>query len=211
MLTLYAESNWDSPWVFSAFVALREKGLEFQEIALDLGRGDARDPAYRARTLTGRVPALDHDGFVLSESSAIVEYLEERFPPPAHAPLLPADLQTRARARQILSWLRTDFGPVREERPTTTMFFERTTAPLGEAARASLEKLLAGCERLVPQAGGALFGAWSIADAELSFMLHRLLLNGDAVPSRIERWARAAWQRPSVQAFVRHPRGSTHP
>ena len=45
-----------------------------------------------------------------------------------------------------------------------------------------------------------------MVDSELAFMLHRLLLNGDAVPDRIATYARKQWQRPSVRAFVEHVR-----
>ena len=59
----------------------------------------------------------------LAESSAIAEYLEEVLPAPAHARLLPADVKNRARARQVMAWLRSDLGALRDERATVTMFF----------------------------------------------------------------------------------------
>ncbi len=208
MLKLYAEHLWDSPWVFSAFVALTEKGLDFSTELLDLGRGDQKTSAYAGATLTARVPAIDHDGFVLSESAAIVEYLEEAFPPPAFPRLLPEGLRERARARQLMHWLRSDLGALREERPTTTMFYRRAEAPLGAAARAAADKLFAASARLVPSGGGPLFGSWCIADAELAFMLHRLILNRDSVPEPVAAWARREWERPSVQAFVKKERPS---
>jgi hypothetical protein len=42
-------------------------------------------------------------------------------------------------------------------------------------------------------------------------MLHRLILNGHAVPPRIGAWAAREWRRPSVQSFVHHPRPATLP
>lgn len=139
---MYAEPLWDSPYVFSAFVALSEKKLAFVTRVVDLHRGEQREPAYRDRSLTARVPSIEHEGFVLSESAAIIEYLEERFRPPAHPALLPGDLHDRARARQVLGWLRSDLTALRDERPTTTMFGQRATTPLGERARAAADKLL---------------------------------------------------------------------
>src|SRR5574340_909747 len=106
--TLYCEDLWDSPYVFTAFVALTAKGVRFHTIALALDKAEQRQPQYRDHSLTGKVPTLVDGDFWLSESTAIVEYLEERFPPPAHPRLLPADLRQRARARQVMSWLRTD-------------------------------------------------------------------------------------------------------
>ncbi len=205
-ILLYAEALWDSPYVFSAFVALREKGLPFEARVLDLKRGDQREPDYRDRSLTARVPCIDDRGFFLSESLAIIEYLDEQFPAPAYARLLPAGVRERARARQVLAWLRSDLQALREERPTTTMFFERASAPLGASARAAADKLVRVADQLIPASGGALFGEFSMADADLAFMLHRLILNADAVPDRVRRYATAIWGRPSVPAFVAQKR-----
>jgi glutathione S-transferase len=172
--------------VFTVFVALSEKPLPFIAHPLHLDRGEQRTPEYRRKSLTSRVPSIEHDGFTLSESLAIVEYLEEQFRPPVHRALLPAGLHERSRARQLLGWLRSDLLALRDERPTTTMFGARANAALSDRARAAADKLI------------------GVADADLAFMLHRLILNGDAVPERIVRYAVRQWQRPSIQAFVAH-------
>lgn len=205
-IVLYGEKHWDSPWVFTVLVALREKGVPFDVRVLDLDAKEQQRPEFRQRSLTARVPAIEDGDFVLSESSAIVEYLEERFPAPAWPRLLPVGVRERARARQILGWLRSDLGALREERPTTTMFFETSTRPLSPAAQAAAEKLFTVSEALLPAGAGCLFGEFCVADAELAFALHRLMLNRDAVPERLERYARAVWQRPSVREFVEHAR-----
>ena len=93
----------------------------------------------------------------------------------------------RARARQVHGWLRSDLMPLRDERPTTTMFYARATAPLSERAQAAADKLLRAAEQLVPNGEGPLFGEFCVADADLAFMLHRLILNADEVPERIVR------------------------
>jgi glutathione S-transferase len=126
-LTLYSEPFWASPYVFSCFVALREKALPFTVVPVALASGEHRRSPYVDRALTGKVPALAHGDFWLTESSAIVEYLEDVFPAPAHAPLLPANPLARARARQLMAWIRSDLMALREERPTTTMFYAPAT------------------------------------------------------------------------------------
>jgi glutathione S-transferase len=205
-IVLYGESAWDSPYVFSVFVALTEKGLPFEVRVLDLDKKEQQTPAYRERSLTARVPSIEHGGFALSESLAIIEYLDEAFPAPAHPRLLPAGVSERARARQILSWLRSDLGALRDERPTTTMFYARATTPLSAAAGAAADKLVRVAEQVIPAGEGDLFGVWSSADADLAFMLHRLILNGDVVPERVARWAARQWARPSVRAYAEHER-----
>jgi glutathione S-transferase len=201
---LYAENLWISPYVFSTFVALSEKDVPFEVVEVSLVDGQHLQPAYRDRSLTGRVPSLEHDGFSLAESSAIAEYLDEVFAPPAHRRLLPAGLRERARARQVMAWLRSDLAVLREERSTVTMFYRYRLAPLSAAAARD-------AERLVPEGGGPLFGDWHLVDSELAFMLHRLILNGHPLPAPVQRWAESEWQRPSVCAFASHVRPAVVP
>jgi glutathione S-transferase len=208
---LYVDAFCISPYAFSTFVALREKGIPFEMRVVALQDKAQQRPDYRERSLTARVPAFEHEGFGLSESSAIDEYLEETFPPPRYPALYPATAQERARARQIQAWLRSDLGALREERPTTTMFYARAERPLSAAAQAAAEKLIRVSERLLAPAAEHLLGAWSIADSDLAFMLHRLLLNGDAVPERVRRYAEGQWQRPSVRAWVERERAPLVP
>jgi glutathione S-transferase len=209
-ITLYAEPLWDSPFVFTAFVALREKGVPFDVTMVDLAHGAQHAPDYAAKSLTARVPCIAHEDFYLSESSAIVEYLEECFPAPKHVALLPSALRARARARQVLAFLRTDLAHLRQERPSDTLFYQRAQKPLSAAGQASADKLIRVAEALLPADGGPLFGSWSITDADLSFCLHRLLLNGDRVPAHVRAYARTQWQRPSIAAFAALPRPA-HP
>ncbi len=205
-IRLYGEERWISPYVFSCFVTLREKQLPFDLSTLQLDAGEQQRGPFRDRSLTGKVPALEHAGFWLAESSAIIEYLEESFPPPAYPRVLPSDVQQRARARQIMAWVRSDLQALREERPTTTMFYERASKPLSEAGRAAAEKLLRVADLLIPTGAMVLFDSWSIADADLAFMLHRLILNGHEVPAKVRDFAAAQWQRPAVREYVGHAR-----
>ena len=63
----------------------------------------------------------------------------------------------------------------------------------------------------MPAGGGALFGDWCLADSELAFMLHRLILTGEGLPARLHAWAEREWQRPSAQAHVAHARPAEVP
>jgi glutathione S-transferase len=205
-LTLYLDGFWISPYAYTAFVALREKGLPFETVTVALHEGAQRRPEYQAQSITGRIPALTHGDFWLTESSAIVEYLEETFPAPGYTALLPSEPRARARARQILSWLRSDLAGLREERPTTTMFYERAKNPLSKVAQPAAAKLIAACERLLTPGTTTLFGKFSIADADLAFMLQRLVASGDPVPPHLRDFANGIWERPSVRDFVNRKR-----
>ncbi len=211
-LTLTRDRHWISPYVFSVYVALEEKKLSFEIEEIALHDGAQRTPAYADASVTARVPALRHrvagqTELVLAESSAIVEYLEDVFPAPEHARVLPADLRERARARQLMAWIRSDDTlPIREHRSTATMFYERAGAPLPEAARGAAKKLIEVAGRVIRSPESDLFATFSIADADLAFMLMRLVLNDDDVPAPIRAYAEHQWKRPSIRAFVDTPR-----
>ncbi|QJD90528.1 glutathione transferase [Duganella dendranthematis] len=207
LFELYADSLFTSPYALSVFVALTEKGLPFSVKTVDLGSGEQRQAAFADRALTARVPALVEGDFVLTESSAITEYLDESFPPPEYIALYPQDRRQRALARQLQAWVRSDLVPVRVERDTETVFFKKPCAPLSETAQAAAAKLVHVAERLV-QGPQHLFGDWSIADTDLAIMLSRLVRNGDAVPAKLRDYVDFQWQRPSVQAWLaRHQPG----
>jgi len=203
-ITLYVDQLWISPYAYSAFVTLEEKEIPYTVETVSLSEGAHLGDEYRNLSLTGRVPAIDHDGYGLAESSAIVEYLDEVFP---GVRVIPEDPRERARARQIMAWLRSDLLALREERPTSTMFHERATRPLTPRGRSAADKLIAVASALIPDDERVTIGsAWSIADADLGFALQRLILNNDSVPSRIQRYAEAQWARPSIMKFVAQER-----
>jgi len=198
-LHLYVDSEYLSPYAMSVFVALTEKALPFELTTVDLGAGAQFGAAFSSLSVTQRVPTLVHDGFALSESSAIVEYLEDVFHETRVYPTHPRD---RARARQIQAWLRSDLMPIREERSTRVVFQQPCPEPLSAAAQDAATKLFTGVEALLPPGATHLFGEWSIADTDLALMLNRLVRNGDPVPERLATYARQQWQRPSVQRWV---------
>ncbi|MES2743591.1 MAG: glutathione transferase [Pseudomonadota bacterium] len=203
-LTLYVDQQFSSPWAMSAFVALSEKALPFTLTTVDLAAGQARQPAFAGLAATERVPALLHGAFALTESSAIVEYLEETFGAPRYRPLLPAEPKPRALARQMQAWLRSDLQALRNERTTMTIFFTPVDSALSPAARADADKLIRVADRLIQ--GEHLFGQWCIADTELAVTLNRLLCNGHPVPPKLRDYAHAQWERASVRLWLAQPR-----
>ncbi|MED5620432.1 glutathione transferase [Ideonella sp. BN130291] len=206
-LLLCIDADHLSPWALCAHVALREKGLPFELRTLNLDAGEQHADDYRDASVTGRVPALCVDGrFWLAESTAIVEYLEERFAPPQYAALLPRDLEQRARARQVQAWIRSDLLALRKERSTEVVFRGARGAALSRDAQQAADKLVSAATRLLAHGGKFLFGDWCIADVDLAVMLQRLLQHGDALPAPLRAYAEAQWQRPSVAEWVRQPR-----
>ena len=198
-LHLYVDSLFTSPYAMSVFVALREKGLAFETLTLDLDAGQNQAADYVQRSLTQRVPTLVDGDFALSESSAITEYLDQAYPGTS---VYPADVQQRARARQVQAWLRSDLLPIRQERSTLVVFCGQKRPPLSAEAQAAATKLITAAQALLADNREYLCGQWSIADVDLAVMLNRLILNGDAMPAQLVTYAQRQWQRPSVREWV---------
>jgi len=198
-LRLYVDSQFTSPYAMSVFVTLREKGLAFDMLTLDLNTAQNQTADFTQLSLTQRVPTLVEGEFALSESCAITEYLEQVYP---ETPVYPADPQQRARARQVQAWLRSDLLAIRQERSTLVVFYGQKMPPLSPAADAAVRKLFSATQALLAGNPPYLFGEWSIADLDLAVMLNRLILNGDSVPTEWVDYAQRQWQRPSVQAWV---------
>jgi glutathione S-transferase len=198
-LRLYVDSMFTSPYAMSVFVTLREKGLAFDMLTLDLEAGHNQAADFAQLSVTQRVPTLVEGDFALSESSAITEYLEQVYP---ETPVYPADPKQRARARQVQAWLRSDLLPIRQERSTLVVFYGQKMSPLSPVAEAAACKLISAAQALLAGNPDYLFSQWSIADVDLAVMLNRLILNGDRVPAELVDYAQRQWQRPSVQAWV---------
>ena len=93
-------------------IALALKGVAHEAIRVHLARngGEQHSPAYRDKNPQGLVPAFELDeGTVLTQSLAIIEYLDETQPGPA---LLPADAVGRARVRAIAQGIACDIHPI---------------------------------------------------------------------------------------------------
>jgi len=92
-------------------IALNLKGVEYEALPIHLvrGGGEQKSPAYKAVNPQALLPALDVDGQVLTQSLAIMEYLEETYPEPA---LLPADALGRARVRAIALAIACEIHPI---------------------------------------------------------------------------------------------------
>jgi len=203
---LYVDSQFKRPYILSAFVTLTEKQIPFNMRIVSLEDNENHHQDYSRLSLTRRVPTLTHGNFHLSESSAIAEYLEEPFPSPKFQAVCPIDVHQRARARQIQAWLRSEFIPIRSERPTDVIYFEPSDEPLSEQAKASASKLISAVDDLLDDGAVNLFDTWCIADTDLALMLNRLIFNGDNVPEKLVNYARHQWQRASVQLWVNQQR-----
>jgi maleylacetoacetate isomerase len=100
---------WRSIASFRVRVALRLKGLAFEEIPIDILSGEQFKPGYEAVNPECVVPTFIHDGHSLFQSLAIIEYLEDIQPDPR---LIPADAKGRAYARSLALMTIADAHPL---------------------------------------------------------------------------------------------------
>ena len=138
-------------------IALGLKGLTATNVFHHLRRNEQCAPGYLAINPQGLVPALEtDDGVVLTQSIAIIEWLDETHPTP---PLLPATAIDRARVRAFALALVADTHPVQNLRVLNTLrgMSLPEAAVLGWAAETNANGLVA-CEALAPETGAFCFG-----------------------------------------------------
>jgi glutathione S-transferase len=181
-----------------------ERGKDWVERFVDLSRFQQLEPEYLKLNPNGVVPTFVHDGTVLIESSAILEYLDEVFPEP---PLLPPNAADRARAR---AWMRyidevptvavrvptfanmlapmrfsktddTDFAKHAERLPLRKQFYQRMSQKgFGKAELEYAEfQIRQTCERIdqaIRESGGPwIMGAqYTMVDAQVTPLIDRM-------------------------------------
>jgi glutathione S-transferase len=90
-----------SPYAWRVWLALEHKKLAYDFRLVSFSDGDLKKPEFLKLNPRGRIPLIVDGDFVLSESNAIVEYLEEQYP--ATAPLFPGTTRERARVRRWIA------------------------------------------------------------------------------------------------------------
>ena len=106
-------SYWRSGTSYRTRIALNLKGLAYEQAGIDLRTGAQKSDAFLALNPQGLVPALEADGAVLTQSPAILEWLEETHPEP---PLLPTSAVARAQVRAMAALVACDIHPLNNHR-----------------------------------------------------------------------------------------------
>ena len=103
-------SYWRSTPSYRVRIALNLKGLKYETVPVDLVKGAQHEPEFRGISPIGGVPALEvGPGQVLTQSMAILEWLDETYPDPA---LLPSEALERARIKAAALLIACDIHPV---------------------------------------------------------------------------------------------------
>lgn len=196
-----------SVYVRAVRLVLHEKGVACDHVDVDVFAPSGPPEAYLARHPFGRIPAFQHDNFLLYESNAIERYIDAAFDGP---PLQPAKPRAQARMNQALSVLDSYCYRtlVRE------IFVEQVRTPArggmpDEALIAAALPRAETCLRALAEIGGA--GPWlagpvlTLADLHAApmFVYFRMAPDGAAAIARhprIARWLDAMMARPSLAA-----------
>lgn len=100
---------WRSSAAYRVRIALNLKGVTYRSVQLDLVEGEQRNPDFLARNPQGLVPALEIDGLFLTQSLAIINYLDARHKAP---PMVPADPAARSAVLARALVIAADIHPI---------------------------------------------------------------------------------------------------
>ncbi len=195
-----------STYARTARLALEEKGVPYTLNEVDILTGKGHAPDHLARHPWGKVPAFEHDGFLLFETLAITRYVDEAFPGPA---LQPADPRARARMTQLCGIVDSyGYGAI-----VGKLFWQEAVVPLqgGTPDAALAAEGLTGAEQALSvieslMEGGLLCGdALSLADLHLVPVVEYLRMTKGGAVALAARPKLAAWwekmnARPAVVA-----------
>lgn len=152
---------WRSSAAYRVRIALNLKGLPYASLPVNLLKGEQHAPAYRALNPQGAVPMLVDGGERITQSLAILEYLEEIYPTPS---LLPRSAVERAHARAFAQVVVSDMHPLNNLR---VLRYLEHTLHADEPARSAwmAEWLHAGLRTLEALARDYGSGAYCIGDS----------------------------------------------
>ena len=207
MLKLY--TYFRSSAAYRVRIALNLKGLPYEAVPVHLVRdgGEQNQPAYRARSPLGTVPALETGERVFTQSLAIIEYLEEIYPQLA---LLPASAESRARVRAIAQTIACDIHPLGNLRVLNYLTREFSVTPEKKNAwyrhwvnegLLAVEKLLADDPRTGTFCHGESAGMADCCLVPQVFNARRFNCPLDAMPT-IRRIVDTCEQLPAFQKAV---------
>ena len=165
MSGLVLHGYWRSTASYRVRIGLALKGLDFQQASHDLRIGAHHDPGFKAMAPQGLVPVLETEDGVISQSLAILEWLEESFPIPGLLPTSPGD---RAIVRAMAEAIACDIHPLNNLRVLNALRGDFAASPdqLSAWITRWITDGFAGLESLIDHHGGAFaFGdAPGIAD-----------------------------------------------
>lgn len=179
-------------------IVLQEKSIPVELVEVDMGNKAHRAPEYLALNPYGRVPTLEEDGFVLYESTSILEYLEMTHPTP---PLVPSDPKGRALVSMHMRLC--DLQMTRQAGiiifPKRFLPNDRWDEKAMERAKQEIEAHLAIVERTLGANEWMVAGAYSLVEVAYTPFVEFLPLMEITPPPAVAGWVERMLARPSAQ------------
>lgn len=198
MLLVFGNRNYSS-WSLRAWLALKQTGVDFEEIVIPLSQPSTNEE-IRRHSPSGRVPVLKDGEVTVWDSLAISEYLHEKFP---GARLWPEDAKIRAVARSVTSEMHSGFPSLRSELPMNIRL-RRKKEPSAETEQeiARVVAIWAGMRNRYGRAGEFLFGDFSIADAFFAPVATRFVTYGIKIDGAAGEYQRTLLGMPAMQDWM---------
>jgi len=195
MLKLVIGNRNYSSWSLRPWLALKQAGLPFEEIAIRLEESGAKAEIFKYSP-SGKVPCLIDGQTVVWDSLAICEYLAEQVPS-----LWPADAVARAEARSIAAEMHAGFGALRRSMPmeihASKPHVVRSPEVLTEIAR--IVAIWEGCRARFAAQGPFLFGGFTVADAMFAPVVWRFKTYAVELPPAACEWVKMMCELPAMQ------------
>ena len=192
-MSLILHSYWRSSASYRVRIALNLKGLSYSTLSVNLKEGEQHSSDYRALNPLGLAPVLEADDVVMTQSPAILEWLEERYPDP---PLLPSRLADRAVVRAMSALIACDIQPINNVRVLAQLRAQFSADAAAEQAWIArwITDGLAALEPQIRRYGrGFAFGEHpSLADCHLApqiYSAQRFSVDLSAFPACLAVWS----------------------
>lgn len=206
---LYIGNKCFSSWSLRPWIALKHLEIPFEEVFVRL-----RTPETAANLAkispTGQVPVLDHDGKIVWETLAILEYLNDLFP---DKQLWPSSIKARALARSVATEMHSGFREVRYGWPMNLRQpkAHKMLDAEGEAQRARIEAIWRECRQKYGQDGPFLFGHFTAADAMYAPVVTRFDTYGGKLAPEIRAYVDAVLATPAMKEWYAGAAAETFP
>lgn len=202
MLKLVIGNKNYSSWSLRAWLFLRQSDIPFQEIRIPMFTDTWKEQVARYSP-AGRVPVLLDSDFAVWDSTAIIQYVQEKFP---DAVGWPTRSKARARARSISAEMHSGFLAVRDELPQNI----RARHPLkiqalskrAQAQTARIISIWEDCRETFAQDGPWLFGNFSVADVMYTPVALRFVTYGIPLSDVAARYVETVENLPTVKEWI---------
>jgi glutathione S-transferase len=199
LVLVVGTKNWSS-WSLRPWLALKQAGLPFEEVLIELRQPDSRAKIL-AHSPSGKVPVLKNGALAVWDSLAICEYVAELA---CAVPMWPENKGARAVARSISAEMHSGFPALRQHL-SMDVTQQLALPQLPAEAQADVERVKEiwnDCRRRYGSGGPFLFGRWSIADAMYAPVVTRFHTYGVPLDPVCAAYVEAVMALPALQEWI---------